>query len=270
MVLGVSGPAPDGMDVQAMNAWLTALGDAWEQGDADAAAALFAPGATFQPSPFGDLVRPQAARQLGPQRTPALHEQRLIDRLVGHPHLPLVRMIVAQLPGDLLGRPARLEQPLDVPAQGAIAGELGAAWSAGPGGGAHLGQVGPVPAPASVARHLARDGRGRPAGRTAIRRSDSPPRRPRLISSRSAIDRRRLERTLSRGGTLPSRAMMLWIVRVVRPMLVAMLPNGSPVATRRRISSRSACVSHRCPRLPAIDHLRREMVSPDGDVASVA
>jgi ketosteroid isomerase-like protein len=57
MVLGVSGPAPDGMDVQAMTAWLTALGDAWEQGDADAAAALFAPGATFQPSPFGDLVR---------------------------------------------------------------------------------------------------------------------------------------------------------------------------------------------------------------------
>jgi ketosteroid isomerase-like protein len=57
MVLGVSGLAPDGMDVQAMTAWLTALGDAWEQGDADAAAALFAPGATFQPSPFGDLVR---------------------------------------------------------------------------------------------------------------------------------------------------------------------------------------------------------------------
>jgi ketosteroid isomerase-like protein len=57
MVLGVSGPARDGMDVQAMTAWLTAFGDAWEQGDADAAAALFAPGATFQPSPFGELVR---------------------------------------------------------------------------------------------------------------------------------------------------------------------------------------------------------------------
>lgn len=57
MVLGVSGPARDGMDVQAMTVWLTAFGDAWEQGDADAAAALFAPGATFQPSPFGELVR---------------------------------------------------------------------------------------------------------------------------------------------------------------------------------------------------------------------
>ena len=57
MVLGVSGPAPDGMDIQAMTVWLTAFGDAWEHGDADAAAALFAPGATFQPSPFGELVR---------------------------------------------------------------------------------------------------------------------------------------------------------------------------------------------------------------------
>jgi hypothetical protein len=49
--------APDGMDVQAMTAWLTALGDAWERRNADAAAALFAPGATFQPSPFGELLR---------------------------------------------------------------------------------------------------------------------------------------------------------------------------------------------------------------------
>jgi hypothetical protein len=45
------------MDVQAMTVWLTAFGDAWEHGDADAAAALFAPGATFQPSPFAELVR---------------------------------------------------------------------------------------------------------------------------------------------------------------------------------------------------------------------
>jgi hypothetical protein len=50
-------PAPDGMNVQAMTVWLTAFGDAWERRNADAAAALFAPGATFQPSPFGELVR---------------------------------------------------------------------------------------------------------------------------------------------------------------------------------------------------------------------
>ena len=50
-------PARDGMDVQAMTVWLTAFGDAWERGDTDAAAALFAPAATFQPSPFAELVR---------------------------------------------------------------------------------------------------------------------------------------------------------------------------------------------------------------------
>ena len=49
--------APDGMDVPAFSAWLTAFGDAWEQRDADATAALFAADATFQPSPFGELVR---------------------------------------------------------------------------------------------------------------------------------------------------------------------------------------------------------------------
>ena len=50
-------PASDGMDVQAMTVWLTAFGNAWERSNADATAALFAPGATFQPSPFGALVR---------------------------------------------------------------------------------------------------------------------------------------------------------------------------------------------------------------------
>jgi hypothetical protein len=45
------------MNVQAMTVWLTAFGDAWERGNPDAAAALFAAGATYQPSPFGLLVR---------------------------------------------------------------------------------------------------------------------------------------------------------------------------------------------------------------------
>lgn len=49
--------APDGVDVQAFSAWLTALGDAWERCNPNAIAALFAPGATLQPSPFGELLR---------------------------------------------------------------------------------------------------------------------------------------------------------------------------------------------------------------------
>ena len=37
--------------------WMTSYGDAWESSDPDAAASLFAEGATLQPTPFADLVR---------------------------------------------------------------------------------------------------------------------------------------------------------------------------------------------------------------------
>lgn len=43
--------------LEAFRQWLTALGDAWEAGDAGAAAALFTVGATLQPTPFAELVR---------------------------------------------------------------------------------------------------------------------------------------------------------------------------------------------------------------------
>ena len=104
----------------------------------------------------------QAARQLGPQATSTLHEERLVDRLVGHPHLRLVGVILPQLPGDLLGRPAGLEEALDDPAQRSAAGQLGAPRATGAGECPGLGQVGPVAAPAAVAGHLSRDRRRRP------------------------------------------------------------------------------------------------------------
>jgi ketosteroid isomerase-like protein len=37
--------------------WITSYGDAWESGDPEAAASLFAGGATLQPAPFGELLR---------------------------------------------------------------------------------------------------------------------------------------------------------------------------------------------------------------------
>lgn len=43
--------------VEAFAGWLTAFGDAWEARDAQAMTALFAPGATMQPTPFAPLVR---------------------------------------------------------------------------------------------------------------------------------------------------------------------------------------------------------------------
>ena len=47
--------------VEAFRDWLTAFGDAWESGDAEAAAPLFTIGATFQPTPFGALIRGRRA-----------------------------------------------------------------------------------------------------------------------------------------------------------------------------------------------------------------
>lgn len=43
--------------LELFSGWLTALGDAWEAADADAMAALFVVAATFQPTPFADLLR---------------------------------------------------------------------------------------------------------------------------------------------------------------------------------------------------------------------
>jgi SnoaL-like domain len=64
------------MDVQAFAAWLTAFGDAWEQHSPDATAALFAPTATFQPSPFAELLR--GRRRLAAHWAEVMAEQQAI------------------------------------------------------------------------------------------------------------------------------------------------------------------------------------------------
>ena len=47
--------------LKAFTDWLTSFGDAWEAGDADAAGVLFTVGATFQPTPFAELLRGRRA-----------------------------------------------------------------------------------------------------------------------------------------------------------------------------------------------------------------
>ena len=47
--------------LEAVSRWLTALGDAWESGDADAVSSLFAVGATLQQTPFDELIRGRRA-----------------------------------------------------------------------------------------------------------------------------------------------------------------------------------------------------------------
>jgi hypothetical protein len=43
--------------LEGFTAWLTAFGDAWEHAAADEMAGLFVLGATYQPAPFGELLR---------------------------------------------------------------------------------------------------------------------------------------------------------------------------------------------------------------------
>jgi len=50
-------------------------------------------------------ARAQVAAQLLPQCTPRLHEQRHVDRFVGHLHLSIARIGLRQPAGDLLRRP---------------------------------------------------------------------------------------------------------------------------------------------------------------------
>ena len=49
--------------LDAFSAWLGAFGDAWEHVDADEMAGLFVLGATYQPTPFGELLR--GRREIG-------------------------------------------------------------------------------------------------------------------------------------------------------------------------------------------------------------
>jgi len=50
-----------------------------------------------------DETASQAGVELFPKRSTALDEQRLVDRLVGHPHRRIIRIAKSQPRGDLLG-----------------------------------------------------------------------------------------------------------------------------------------------------------------------
>src|SRR6266852_2300835 len=76
-----------------------------------------APLAGLPAGPAQRPPRPQARRQLPAQRPPALHVDRLVDRLVRHPHLRLVRELRSQHHADLLRRPAPLQHRLNQLAQ---------------------------------------------------------------------------------------------------------------------------------------------------------
>ena len=145
--------------------------------------------------PAGRVSRPQIAGQFLAQRTARLHEQRQIDRLVRHAHLRLVGELLHQPTRDLLRRPPQLEllppRPLRSRAHDASFDGFGrrarrtAALSAG-----HA-RYRRRPPFVVTSREIV-DG-DRPS-RRAIDRNDSPPARPREISSRSVNDNRNADR----------------------------------------------------------------------------
>ena len=59
--------------------------------------------ARVAPGASGGVAAAQIAGELLAQRTPGLHEQRQVDRLVRHPHLRIVGERPRQPPCDLLG-----------------------------------------------------------------------------------------------------------------------------------------------------------------------
>ena len=79
-----------GSSLASFTAWLTAYGDAWEAGDADAAAGLFTVGATLQPTPFDELIR---GRRL-------IH-QHLVELLAGMSDVSFVAQVLGA--GDTYG-----------------------------------------------------------------------------------------------------------------------------------------------------------------------
>ncbi len=105
---------------------------------------------------------PQTGVQLFAQRSTALDEQRLIDRLVRHPHLRVVWIRESQPRRDLLGRPARLELSLDYRPEPPAAGELRVFWPKRTSTSATIRDERSIPLPPAVGVHLSAHRRRRP------------------------------------------------------------------------------------------------------------
>src|SRR6266700_7857720 len=67
---------------------------------------------------------PQVARELGAEHAAALHEERLIDRLMRHAHLQVRGEIANQSRSNLLRRPATAQATLHLEPQPATGAQL--------------------------------------------------------------------------------------------------------------------------------------------------
>ena len=118
---------------------------------------------------FGALAataRPTGAQRIGqlrPQAATALQVERLVDRLVRHPPVWLIRMLQAQPVRDLLRRVPQPQAPLDLPREIPIDRETTRLRPARTPACRPLRDDGPVTAAAAVPGDLPRHGRHRTA-----------------------------------------------------------------------------------------------------------
>jgi hypothetical protein len=117
------------------------------------------------------------------ERASALHEQRLIDGLVRHLHLRVVRILLSQPPRDLLGRPQVLELALNNLAEPPTPRELRPLGPQSPTLRSTIGWQGPILRPAPVRVHLPADRRSR----TTHPGSDRPDRKTRGKAPRDLL-----------------------------------------------------------------------------------
>ena len=189
--------------------------------------------------------------QLPAQRAAALHIQRLVDRLVRHPHLRMVRELGFQPGADLLRGPVLPQPGRHLVPQHRAGHQLG----------------GPRQARRSCAIRSAAEARyptetrlrassrltvegARPRWR-AIWRTPSPTAAPAAISSRPASDRNRPDGGTGRRGRTPPRS---WIHRhaaaSLTPAASAALITGTPALRAAHITSRTSAGHGRLPPTP--------------------
>jgi len=115
-------------------------------------------------------ARAQATGQLAAQLTTALDEERLVDRLVAHPHHRIVWELEAQAAGDLLGRPEPLQPGRHLLAEGSRR-QLDHLRAACDSTGPLVSPPGSVVRSATVRRHLTTHRRRRPPDPRCNRRA---------------------------------------------------------------------------------------------------
>ena len=195
---------------------------------------------------------PQTGVQLLAERAAALHEQRLIDRLVRHAHLRVVGILLSQPPRDLLGRPSRLELAFDDAAEPSALGELRSFRSQRP---PRARDQPATPDTSSGRRWCSPPGRSsKLTGPSRERSTGATNPRPDPRDLLSLFERQPKLRPLPRSRTSPAAsAMNLRNDEFCRPRCLAMRLTGTPASRISQIVFLSSSESRATQHLPIDD-----------------